>query len=68
MILPVILLIVLVAILIVVYLIKRIQLAAALKKVAIMLEKHEEKVFIEEIKQLKNRNFLEKANGKDERV
>ena len=66
---PVILFLGVVSTLIIIYIVKRIQIAKALKKIEEMVETHEEKMFIEELKQIKNRNFLEKAdNGKDERV
>lgn len=55
----------LIAVLLVLYLIKKAQLKTALKNIKEILAKHEEKVFIEEIKRTKNRNFLEKTNGKD---
>ena len=55
--------------LVIMYIVKRIQLVRALETMKKMLEEHEEKVFIEETKKIKNRNFLEKAtNGKDDRV
>ena len=58
-----------IAVILIVYFVKRYQIKIAEKNVKKLLEEHEEKVFIEEIKQIKSRNFLEKAtNGKDERV
>ena len=58
-----------IATILIIYFVKKVRQAKALEKVKEMLAKHEEKLFIEELKQIKNRNFLEKAtNGKDERV
>lgn len=55
-----------IATLLVLYFIKKRELKVALKNIKELLEKHEEKVFIEEIKKEKNRNFLEKiTNGRD---
>ena len=58
-----------IATLLVIYFIKKAQQATAMENVKKMLEEHEEKVFIEETKKIKNRNFLEKVtNGRDDRV